>query len=565
MNDLPDPLEQLVCRVDALEKRVHDLENPAGIRAATTAAQPTTTVEAKSAEEPESDSTNGALAVLGKAMLGIAGAYALRALAASNLLPRQVTTAAAVLYAFAWLAVGARVDPAKRFAGAMYAGTSVLIFVPMLWELTLRFNILSANATAALLCAFAGAATGLAWKREQTSAFWMSYTAAALTALALMIASQAIMPFLLALLGMVLVGQYLGLRQRAQAVAALVAIAADVAVWILIYLNSSPQNAAAGITALSAAWLPAPGCALFLMSATSIGIKTLGRLHRVRIFDSLQATIAFVLAALSLLVFDSHAGTRVVGIACLLLAAVCYLVFTRHLRAAEEPRSRRVFAVWAAGLLPIGMFLLLPPQLAAVTLGLAGVCAIFLGVRLGAFPIELNGVIYLSAATAASGLVQYAYGVLAGSLSVNPDWTSVTIALCAVLCYASVQESEGENWQHQALHFISALLAALAVLALLAHGLVALTARLIVLGDHHLALVRTIALCVMALSLALGGAVWHRPEMKRIAYLAMALVALKLLLEDMRHGHLAFTAASISLFAITLIAVPRVSHLRDKI
>jgi hypothetical protein len=47
-------------------------------------------------------------------------------------------------------------------------------------------------------------------------------------------------------------------------------------------------------------------------------------------------------------------------------------------------------------------------------------------------------------------------------------------------------------------------------------------------------------------------------ELTRIGYAALVLVAAKLIVEDLRLGHLEFTAASIFLFAITLIAVPRV-------
>ena len=42
------------------------------------------------------------------------------------------------------------------------------------------------------------------------------------------------------------------------------------------------------------------------------------------------------------------------------------------------------------------------------------------------------------------------------------------------------------------------------------------------------------------------------------------LVAVKLIFEDLRQGHLGFVAASIFLFAITLIAVPRIARMGEK-
>jgi len=60
----------------------------------------------------------------------------------------------------------------------------------------------------------------------------------------------------------------------------------------------------------------------------------------------------------------------------------------------------------------------------------------------------------------------------------------------------------------------------------------------------------------LAFALAFSGSRWRRVELTRIAYATLALVAVKLLFEDLRHGQLEFIAASIFLFAITLIAVP---------
>jgi predicted tellurium resistance membrane protein TerC len=80
-------------------------------------------------------------------------------------------------------------------------------------------------------------------------------------------------------------------------------------------------------------------------------------------------------------------------------------------------------------------------------------------------------------------------------------------------------------------------------------------------GPHHLAFIRTLTICVAALALAFSGAHWRRVELTRIGYATLALVAAKLVLEDMRHGHLEFIAASIFLFAVTLIAVPRIARM----
>ena len=67
-----------------------------------------------------------------------------------------------------------------------------------------------------------------------------------------------------------------------------------------------------------------------------------------------------------------------------------------------------------------------------------------------------------------------------------------------------------------------------------------------------------------ALALADAGSRWRRIELTRIAYATLGLVAAKLLLEDLPLGHLEFIAASIFLFALTLIAVPRLARIEQK-
>ena len=54
--------------------------------------------------------------------------------------------------------------------------------------------------------------------------------------------------------------------------------------------------------------------------------------------------------------------------------------------------------------------------------------------------------------------------------------------------------------------------------------------------------------------------------MTRLAYVALAFIAAKLIFEDLRHGHMEFIAGSIFFSRITLIAVPslvRTERIRD--
>ena len=506
--------------------------------------------------------------VLGKALLGIAGAYVLRAVEETSAAPRLIVAAGGIVYAFLWLVWAARVRGGPRIAGSLYAGTSALILAPMLWELTLRFNVLPAAAAAAIVCGFALAAFGLTQlaptpARDLKPVLRVASIAAAALAVALAIASHIFLPFVAALLLLAAVCEFVPECDRAPEVNALVALAADAVIWILIYVYFAGQTAHEGYPALSRAALLAPGVAVFVLFAASAGVKTVLHAKPITIFGVVQTILAFLLAAVSLADFAQPAGATILGVACLILSAACYAaVFTVFARASDR-RNKTVFAAWAAVLLLAGSFLCLPSWLSILLLGAAALAAVGLSRQKHWTVFEFYGMGFLLAASVASGLLNFLVSALVGTPGA-PAVGGWLIAVCAVLCYALAPPREAERWIPQTLGLGFAALAAGAVAALSIDGLVALTGLRVMPGAHHLALIRTVVLCAAALALVSGGARWRRRELTRLGYAAIALVAVKLVTEDLRHGHLAYIAASIFLVAFTLIAAPRVARARQK-
>jgi hypothetical protein len=434
----------------------------------------------------------------------------------------------------------------------------------MLWELTLRFNVLPAAATAGVLGAFVCAASALAWKRNLASVVWVANAAAAPLALALSIATHTLVPFIAALLVMVLIGEYAAARDRGLGVRLLVAAAADVAVWALIFIYSSPQSTRADYPPLGTAALLAPGFALFLIYGVSVAMKTVLLRQRVTAFETVQTMIAFLLAASSLLSFEPRGGAIALGVFCLLLSAAGYAAVFAVFDRIPERRNYRVFAAWSAALFLSGCVLSLPPLWMAASLGAAAVAAAFLGARLSRPALEVHSLVYLLAASIASGLLPYAFRVLAGTLPGAPGTSVCLISACAVLCYAVGKTGQPEQWAAQILPVVSATLAVGAGAAMVVEGLMGLLALSMNPAPHHLASIRTLTLCAAALALAFSGAHGRRVELTWIGYATLVLVAAKLVFEDLRQGHLEFVAASIFLFAVTLIAVPRIARMGQK-
>ncbi len=564
MDPLPDDLERLTTRLENLERRVFALEHPSEAAGALPAPESNLSASAKAVEARYPAQAAGMFSVLGRAMLGMAGAYLLRAVAETSLLPKPAVAALAIAYAILWLVWAAQAPAGAWFASITYACTSALILAPMLWELTLRFKVLPAAVTAGVLGAFAITASALAWKRNAASVFWVANITAAAVALTLSIATHEMAPFIAALLLMVLICEFAAGRDRELGVRPLVALATDLGVWAQIYIYSSPPSTRVEYPIIGTAELLAPGFVLFLINGTSVIFRTAVSRKKITVFETVQTMIAFLLAASGWLYFGPSGGATVLGIFCLVLSAAGYAAVFTIFDRASEGRNSLVFSTWAAALYLAGVWMCLPPLGRPACLGAASIVAAVLGVRLKRLTLEFHGMIYLVAATAVSGLLNYAFGALAGTLPGAPSWSVCFVAACAVLCYAAARPDQEDSCKRQLLPIVSASVAVCAAAAMLVEGLMSLAAFSVHPGPHHLAFLRTLTLCATALALAFSGSYWRRKELTRMDYAMLALVAVKLVLEDLRLGHLEFIAASIFLFAVTLIAVPHLARMGQK-
>lgn len=568
MDDLSRAVELLTERLGSLERRVASLEQAEQLPASLSASPQLEAVAQHASEAGEGFSlarANGTFPVLGKAMLGIAGAYVLRAVAESGSLPKLAVAAVAITYAILWLVAAARVQAGAWFASTVYACTSALILAPMLLELTLSFKVLPGPAAAGILSVFVIAASVLAWKRDLAPVFWVANGVAAGTALALLVATHQQVPFIAALLLMALLCEYAAGRNHELSVRPLLAAAADAAVWSMIFIYSSPPATRMDYPAIGAAALLLPGCLLYLIYAASLVLRTTLHRQTITVFETGQTMIAFLLAAWSVYVFEPHSPALVLGWMCLLQSAACYAAAFLLFDQPDARRNYYVFSTWAGGLLLAACLLCLPAFWLTACLCLAALAATVLGVRISRLAPGFHGLVFLAVAAAQAGLLVYAFHALIGTLPAHVTVGVWLVAACAALCYAAGKPGPQERWQQQFLHLVRAALAVCALTALLIDGLLFLVAQHMIPEAHHVAILRAFILCALALGLAFAGARWGRAELTRIAYAALAFVAAKLLFEDLRLGQPEFIAASVFLFAVTLIALPRLARGAEKI
>lgn len=568
VDSIASALEQLSRKIESLDQRVAALEEQ-GERANASDSQPdSAALQRPRATEtrrgfPPVEAPSGAVPILGKAVLGIAGAYLLRALAETSSIPKLPVLFVAIAYAYGWLIWAARVHKASRLASATYAVTSALILSPLLWESTVRFQALAPAFAAVWLVGFVILSLGLAWPAKLQVIPWIATVSGVGTAVALIVATRELVALTAALLAVSLaleMAASLGERFTVRAVAAL---AADFAVWLLVYILGVSESVPEGYREAAPAVLVSLCLALVIIYGSSIAIRSFVSRQVISFFDIFQGMAAFAIVSFGVLRASHGSALPETGIVFLLLAAGCY--WGALYRFAEESlvRNRRVAANWAAALFLCGSYLLLPVALEAVFLCLASLTAAFVYRRIGKLSIGIHVSVYLAAATAVSPLWKYISEALAGTVPAAPDWLSWIVALSAALCYGIGAQHQEQNARRRLLWLIPALLLGFAAAAVAVVGVAKLAAGRVESAASLLSMIRTVVNCGLALVLGILCSRQKRLELGWAAYAVVGFGTIKLVLEDLRFGNAASLVVSFLFYGLILILLPRLTR-RDQ-
>jgi hypothetical protein len=551
-------LEEVSERVKELERRVSALEHPQQTHL--TQAEPHAVPAAAHLGPSEAVSAprqQGLLSIFGIAILGIAGAYLLRAVAESGTFPPWIALTLALAYAAAWLVWAAWPRNQTRFARHTYTITSALILSPMLWEATVRFRMIEPPVTAAVLAAFALLAMALAWRRRTSNIIWVGMLTAVITAFVLMVATRSPVPFILALLVMALLSEYAAVRSRWPALRPLVAGVADFATLMMIIILGNPSAVPQEYHAVAASVMIVLVAALFAIYAISLVIRSLILRLKVTSFEAAQLAVTVLLAGWAVLRITDGTGIPALGVSCLIVGTACYFAAFGLLARDRERHNFHFYSVCGVAFVMAGSILALPSMTLVIWLCLASFIAVGFGVRLRSPVLDLHGVVYLTGAVSVSGLLVYAGRALAGSYPDAPGELPILAAAATLVCAAMVSRYPGEHPAERLLRLLPAVLAACAIAALAVAALVWLMARGGEPGLPQLAVIRTIVTCTAALLLAYVGARWKHIELVWMAYAAAVLGSLKLVFEDLRIGSTQSLAASLLIYGTVLILIPR--------
>jgi hypothetical protein len=542
---LRDEVHQLERRVDALEHRFeHNFEQHNNGRHTQPAAQSVAGGGVSDFALPN------AVSVAGRAILGLAGAYLLRALAESGAAPRLLVVAAAVLYAFAWLVFSARTRSQDALTRATYVVTSALILAPLLWEATVRFNVLPPAATSAILIAFVVLGYALATSPIPGTIISVVTFAAVVTSIGLMVRTGDLVPFTAALLALACLVE---VRTLGQGMRIPAATAADLAIWLLLFVMTRPGGVPENYKPVAAvASLTLCGL-LFLIYQAAVVWRTVVLRHPITAFEASQSMAVFGLAAGGALAVTQGSAAPLIGALCAVACAACY--FAAFIRFAGPPRrNHKFFASWGAALGLVASFLILPESLLSPIWSAAAVIATLAGARTARRTLVTHGALYLFAAGLISGFPATILNAFTGAALLAATPALWTMAIAAICCYAACYSTKSGGTPAKT-SLVSALFAAVSLGALLILVVLPLVERKPT--PSLLAAARTLVTCGLALALRFSGSRTSHRELIWISYAAIALGTVKLLLEDFRQSHPAALAFSLVCYGAMLILLPR--------
>lgn len=546
-------LDRLAVRLDELENRVTLLEHPPATHAHSIPARPPAIEHHPLAQVSHPSKV---MPVIGKIFLGLAGAYVLRAVAESGALPRVAVVCVALAYAASWLLWAVRASSTAIFASTAYASTAAVILPPMLWELTLRFHVLPASVTASVLVGFVACAGALAWKRRLASVVLAPSVSAALAAVVLMLGTRDPLPFMVALLVIVLITEAAAAGNRWPGVRPLVAVPVDIALLSLIAIYTNSNGVSPEYKPLSAAVVLSLFAVLLVIYGASILFYTVLLRRNIDKFEIAQLTAAFLLAGVAVLRFTRGAGTVQLGVFYLLAAVACYWCAFARFRTAELRRNHHVFSTWAVVLAIAGSLFSFAVSVNVLLLGAAGLTALWFGLHWRRFSLGAHAMVYLLVMAVVSGLLQYCGAMFIGEPRPS-GWPVWAAYLFTLVCFALAWPAFGfaaAQWQQNVLRIaLTALPVCATLAAAMAAGLQALSAS----NAAGIAAMRTLVICSMALFLGWAASRWRRVEWLWLAYALLALCTFKLLAEDLRTGSAGAIAFSLFCYGMVWVLVPR--------
>lgn len=556
-------VEQLEIAVRALETRVAALE-------ASRAVAPTSPVTA-SPEAPTSvfvpealpptlaglDGLRAAPALAGRALIALAGAYLIRALAESSLVPTRVALALGLAYAAAWL-LRAHVEAARGRARVASLDTIVvtLIAFPLAGEAALRFGV-PVPTVALLLVLMTAGVTRVAARDRLAAGAWAATLAATAVAAVLAVTTHGVEALAWAAVATGIIAYTTDRALHWTGLAWPAALGADLLVLAAAFVALQPAGPPEGYSAL---FVPLTLALVLALPAAYLGAFAIGsvfRGSRVRGFELAQGAMSLAIVVGLAEPLGRAAGMGNVALGTIATAGTALAAATGIHAHRSRPRDAAAFAAVAfvLGLAATGA--LLPATVRMpVWAGAAILAATLARGRGGTFA----GLSF--AALVASGMTA---GILSGSVrhlarTLGAEVPSSARAWAFALAAAAVAALLAGGRADRTRVGARTGAAALAVLVVAAEG-VALVVRQTAAGGADaggVAAVRSVVIASMALMLAMLARRTSDVTARWLMRAVLAAGAVKLVVEDLPHGRAVTLVIGLAAYGAALLLAPAV-------
>lgn len=614
LDELARSVEELASRVASLEGGTEPLARAEerAIRLETLSVSEVLSVSEAVPEErgsavafsaPAGDASGwGGLALVGRTLIVMGGAYLIRWLTESGAVPAHVGLMLGVAYAFVWLISADRAAAAGRHKSAAFHGASfALIAEPLAWEAAGRFGIIGASGGAAGVALFTGCALAIAWWRRLRPVAWIAVLGAIFSSWALMASIEPVLPAVAVLVAVTIAADWLAMPPRLRNRGApawrflpwVPALATDVTLAVIVVeaVFGRPDELPSGPGMV---WLL---LALFVGSAGSLVLRALldlgpvattatvdgsesvadqerGAHWRPRWFDLAHGPATAVIGywgawgLAGALIHAKIAGIGVaigLGVASAVAAAACYGAALPLLPQRPGRRPAYLLLTSLGLILAVGAGgMLLDATGRAAAWSVLAVAGAWLAGRRRTVTVGLHAFVYALLAAVSSGLlVEAGYALATDPGRGWPTLSPVAVAVLAALAVAASLRLPAESpfWGRAARIPKLLLLAALvwaasgALLAIVLPWLAAAPS-----GPSLVAAVRTGFVALLALALAWLSRYDRFREARWLVYAVLIAGAVKLIVEDLRLGRPGELFVALAVYGGALILAPRLTR-----
>jgi hypothetical protein len=541
--ELESSVATLSSEIDALRMRVASLE--AGMPAAAT--------DGPAAQIPgvHADEVQNWLALLGRTLVILGGAYLLRAITSAEIVSYQVGVGLGLLYGAPWLLLAARAGSHHRPLDAFCYGLSTaLIGYPLVWEATAHFVVFTPAQSALLLGGLTAAAFVLSavWRLHSLAAIVMCGALASAAGLAMTTGSW--LPYTTLAVAVGLTTLWLGylrdwilLRWPAAVVVNL----------MIVILTGRPHGMFWSVLALQVVTLTGYLC--------SFAIRTLAMHRTIVPFEIAQSVgvLGLVLSSLFTLLAPRPIGTIVAGVVVLTAGLLAYAIAFTTIERRGALENLFFYTLFGLLMVSVGTGVLLPRAYPAL-LASAGAAAAMSARRRLPVVLCAQATLFIAVAAIASGLLQVTTVALFSPAAQWPALAATAwVALgCGLAALAAPPRRDGSLPMGTS---IARLLLALLMVWTTSGAIVHVTASGLQRGGAWdvgwLGTLRTAVTVAATFAVAYASrrSAWR--EAGWLTYPLLVGLGLKLVASDLPSGRPVTLFVTLAAYGVALIAAPR--------